>query len=56
MGVSYLSVHLLEVELLQVKGALASLQRDYEKQYDDLIRVRKELWALREKGKFISSD
>jgi hypothetical protein len=42
-----MSVHLLEVELLQVKGKLQSLQRDYEKQYDELVKVRKELWELK---------
>jgi hypothetical protein len=42
-----LSVHSLEVELLQVKGKLQSLQRDYEKQYDELVKVRKELWELK---------
>jgi hypothetical protein len=37
----------LEVELLQVRGKLLSLQRDYEKQYDELVKVRKELWELK---------
>jgi hypothetical protein len=34
-------------ELMQIKSALASLQRDYEKQYDELVKVRKELWELK---------
>ena len=47
-GGSSLSVHSLEVRVLQLEGALASLQRDYEKLYGELVAVRKELWALKE--------
>jgi hypothetical protein len=35
-----MSVHGLEVELLQVRGKLLSLQRDYEKQYEELTKLR----------------
>jgi hypothetical protein len=35
-----LSVHSLEVELLQVKGKLQSLQRDYEKLYGEVTVLR----------------
>jgi hypothetical protein len=44
-----MSVHGLEVELLQVKGKLQSLQRDYEKLYGEVTRLRVEVVALKEK-------
>jgi hypothetical protein len=40
-------VRSLEVELLQVRGKLLSLQRDYDKLYDELVKVRRELWELK---------
>jgi hypothetical protein len=42
-----MSVRLLEVRVLQLEGKLLSLQRDYDKLYDELVKVRKELWELK---------
>ena len=42
-----MSVHSLEVKVMQLEGALASLRRDYERLYDELVRTRKELWELK---------
>jgi hypothetical protein len=35
---------------MQVKGKLQSLQRDYEKQYNELIETRKKLAELKNVG------
>ena len=36
--------------LLQLEAKLASLQRDYDRLYDELVRTRRELWALKGKA------
>lgn len=46
-----MSVHELEVALVQCQGRVASLERDYERVYDELVRVRAELWALTGEGR-----
>ena len=37
-------------ELLQCQAKLASLQRDYDRLYDELVKTRKELWELKGKA------
>ena len=37
-------------DVVQLQGAIASLQRDYDKLYDELIKTRKELAALKDKA------
>jgi hypothetical protein len=37
-------------KIMQLEGKLQSLQRDYEKLYNELVATRKELWELKKIG------